>query len=314
MLSPQHVATSTEKLDNPDGLRTPALANMPVRSMLPGPDRSFSGQVTGASVPAKYRQVQPPAAGPHDRKRNQIMSFAFGPIALGFAAGCLSTLSPCVLPLLPIVVGSAAGAHRYGPASLATGLALSFTIIGVFAASVGLTLGLDGEVYRIAGGIVMLLLGMVLLSGWLQARFAIGMSGVGSRAGNLLATIGGGGLRGQFLVGILLGAVWSPCTGPTLGAASLLAAQQKALPQVALTMLMFGLGAAAPLLLVGTLSREMLQRWRGRLLGAGRGGRYAMGGLLVLVAALVLTGADKSVESIFVAHAPDWLIDVSGLV
>ena len=63
------------------------------------------------------------------------------------------------------------------------------------------------------------------------------------------------GLAGQFAVGLLLGAVWSPCVGPTLGAASLLASQGKDLPQVALTMVVFGIGAAVPLILLGLLSR-----------------------------------------------------------
>ena len=60
-----------------------------------------------------------------------------------------------------------------------------------------------------------------------------------------------GGPAGQFGVGVLLGAVWSPCVGPTLGAASLLAAQGRDLGQVALTMFVFGLGAALPLLALG---------------------------------------------------------------
>jgi len=99
------------------------------------------------------------------------------------------------------------------------------------------------------------------------------------------------GLRGQFALGLLLGAVWSPCVGPTLGAASLLAAQGKDLFGVTLTMLAFGLGAALPLLLLGLLSRETMMRWRGRLLGAGKGGKMVLGTLLLIVGVLILTGA-----------------------
>src|SRR3546814_19930163 len=75
------------------------------------------------------------------------------------------------------------------------------------------------------------------------------------------------------LLGLLLGAVWSPCFGPTLGAASVLAAQGKDLGQVALVMIAFGIGAALPLLLLGLVSREVMMRWRDRLLRAGQGGR-----------------------------------------
>jgi len=68
------------------------------------------------------------------------------------------------------------------------------------------------------------------------------------------------GLGGQFLLDLLLGAVWSPCVGPTLGAVSILAAKGENLGQVALTMIAFGLDAALPLILFGLLSREALLR------------------------------------------------------
>jgi cytochrome c-type biogenesis protein len=76
------------------------------------------------------------------------------------------------------------------------------------------------------------------------------------------------GLSGQFALGVLLGVVWSPCVGPTLGAASVLAAQGKNLGSAAATMIAFGIGAAAPLIVLGLLSREALMRWRDHLLKA----------------------------------------------
>ena len=80
-------------------------------------------------------------------------------------------------------------------------------------------------------------------------------------------------LGAQFLLGLLLGAVWSPCVGPTLGAASILAARGENLGEVALTMVAFGIGAAVPLIAIGLLSREALSRWRGRLMEAGKGAK-----------------------------------------
>jgi cytochrome c-type biogenesis protein len=73
---------------------------------------------------------------------------AFGTAALAFVAGVLSILSPCVLPILPIVLGAAASEHRWGPAALAAGLAVSFVAIGLFAATVGYSIGLDSELFR----------------------------------------------------------------------------------------------------------------------------------------------------------------------
>ena len=69
-------------------------------------------------------------------------------LVLSFVAGVLSVLSPCVLPLLPIVLGAAASEHRLGPVALAGGLALSFVAIGLFVAAVGFGLGLSGDLFR----------------------------------------------------------------------------------------------------------------------------------------------------------------------
>ena len=242
------------------------------------------------------------------------MPLAQGIYVLGFAAGGLSTLSPCVLPLLPIVVGSALNAHRFGMLALAAGLALSFAAIGIFIATAGFALGVDDGAFRVVAGVLIGAFGILLLSAQLQTRFAQALSGVEGWFGGVLARIGGEGMTGQFLIGLLLGAVWSPCSGPTLGSAAVLASQQSHLPHAALTMLMFGLGASVPLMVVGSLSREMLKRWRGRLTLTGQGGRWAMGGLMLVVSVLVLSGWDKSLETAFVVHAPNWLTNVSGLI
>src|SRR5271156_1235486 len=111
------------------------------------------------------------------------MAFAAGTYLLGFVAGGLSVLSPCVLPLLPLVVGSAVSAHRYGVIALAAGLALSFAATGVFIAAFGFSLGLDGGVLRLLAGVMMGLFGVVLLSGRLQTHFAAALSGLEGSAG-----------------------------------------------------------------------------------------------------------------------------------
>src|SRR5258708_15630927 len=95
----------------------------------------------------------------------------FGTYALGAVAGMLSTLSPCVLPLLPNVIGSAAVAHRFGAAALAGGVALSYAATGLFVASIGFDIGLDRDILRAAAAIFVLPFGFVLLSYSLQARF-----------------------------------------------------------------------------------------------------------------------------------------------
>jgi cytochrome c-type biogenesis protein len=228
---------------------------------------------------------------------------------LALLAGLLSTLSPCVLPLVPIVVATALGEHRLGPVALAAGLALSFVVIGLLVATVGFAAGLDQDVFRSVAAVLLIVVGGVLLVPRLQLRLASAAGPIGNwaqaQAGGFLTR----GLGGQLAVGVLLGAVWTPCVGPTLGAASVLAARAENLTYVALTMLAFGIGAALPLLAIGMMSREALMRWRNRLLAAGSSGKTLLGVLLVATGALILTGLDKRVETILVDASPAWLTE-----
>lgn len=150
-------------------------------------------------------------------------------------------------------------------------------------------------------------IGLVLLVPRFQTGFA---TAVGPVAGWTEQRFGGfsAGLHGQFGLGLLLGAVWSPCVGPTLGAASLLAARGEHLGQVAFTMGVFGMGAALPLLGLGLLSREVMSRWRGWMMSAGSGMKAAFGAMLLVAGVLVLSGFDKVLEAAMVRSAPSWLV------
>lgn len=236
---------------------------------------------------------------------------SLGTIGLAFLAGALSVLSPCVLPLLPIVLGTAASEHRLGPAALAAGLAISFTAIGLFVATMGFAAGLDTGVFRTVSAILLIAVGVVLLVPRLQEQFAVAAGPVSQWAGGYLDGFAATGLAGQFGLGLLLGAVWSPCVGPTLGAASLLAAKGENLGHVALTMLAFGIGAALPLMLLGFVSRDAMMRWRGRLMETGKAGKALLGVLLLTVGLLVATNFDKRLETILVDASPDWLTELT---
>ncbi len=232
-------------------------------------------------------------------------------LGLALLAGILSTLSPCVVPLLPIVLGAALTEHRFGPVALAAGLALSFVVIGLFVATIGFSIGLDQDLFRNAAAVLLLAIGVVLLTPRLQTQFAVAAGPAGNWIQNRTGGFSTCGFGGQFMVGLLLGAVWSPCVGPTLGAASILAAQGKDLGVVALTMLVFGIGAALPLLIFGTVSREALLRWRTRMLAAGQGGKAAMGAVLIMAGALIITGLDKNLETVLVDASPAWLTELT---
>ncbi len=230
---------------------------------------------------------------------------------VSLAAGALSTLSPCVLPLLPVILGGALGEHRFGILALAGGLTVAFAAAGLLIAGAGHEIGLDGRWLRLAAAVLLAMVGLLLLSTALQARFAHALAPLTNAAHGLIKRLSFSGLRGQFALGLLLGVVWSPCVGPTLGAASIMAARQEALGQATLVMALFGIGAATPLLVLGRLSRAALIRGKVSLVRVGRAGRAALGLVLLALGALAFTGLDRIVEAILVANTPDWLIDLS---
>ncbi len=230
------------------------------------------------------------------------------------AAGVLTVLSPCVLPILPIVFSAAASQHRFGPAALAGGVAVSFAVIGVFLATTGAVVGLDGAIFHRVIGAFLIALGLVMIIPRFHAAFEAFLSPFSSWAAGRTSGVEGRGLWGQAGLGALMGAIWSPCVGPTLGAATVLASQGKDLGAVSLTMGAFAVGAAAPLLAVGSASRSTLQRWRGGLAGAERWGRYLLGGGLVLVGLLAISGLDKALEAVLVRVSPQWLTNLTSSI
>jgi cytochrome c biogenesis protein CcdA len=190
---------------------------------------------------------------------------------------------------------------------------LSFVSIGLFVATIGFGVGLDDGVFRLIGASILLVMGIMLMSEAFQVRLAVAASPLATGAQGLIERLHPVGLQGQFVLGLLLGGVWSPCVGPTLGAAATLAARRQDLFQVVALMIIFGLGAALPMLVIGTLSREMMTRWRGSMAQTGKAGKRVLGVLMVVLAVFILTGTDKSIETALVAWSPHWLINITTL-
>jgi cytochrome c biogenesis protein CcdA len=239
------------------------------------------------------------------------MEFGLGSYGFGFLAGVLSTLSPCVLPIIPILLGTAANAHPRAPLALAGGLAISYALIGTSLAWASSALDIDPAIFRSVGAAILGLLGIVLMSTSLQQRFASATSGLGDAGNSVISRMNLDGLWGQFAIGLVLGVVWSPCVGPTLGAAVVLASQGAHLPQVVLLMGVFGIGAALPVVGLAYIGRGAMLKMRGKLMQAGKAGKTAMGAIMIALAAMILSGADKPIESWLVDHSPAWLTQLT---
>ena len=229
-----------------------------------------------------------------------------------YVAGILTLVNPCVLPLLPVVIAAAFQGSRSGPLMLAAGLTLSFTVIGVGVTAFGHLAGVDGETINRASAAVMAAFGAILLAPpRAQAVLAGVVSPVAGRANAGIDRVQGAGAAGQLAVGALLGAVWSPCIGPTLGGAIALAASGGSLGQAGFTMLAFGVGVSTVLTGLAYGSREILNARRERLAAWTPWAKPIMGAALLLVGAAIFFHLDRMVESWLLDVMPAWLVDLS---
>jgi cytochrome c-type biogenesis protein len=231
-------------------------------------------------------------------------------IPLALFAGVVGVLSPCVWPLVPVVTSSAATGGRAGMTWLAAGMSLSFAAAGTLLTFALVSAGIDPEFFRYVAAVLLVAAALVLLVRPLGEGMARVLSGLVGRSG-----VGGAAARtpgsispaGQFGMGALLGVVWLPCVGPTLGAAIALASLGQSLPMAFLVMLAYGIGTAGILLAAGLASEAGLRRWRPGGLRGGAWGKHLLGGSLLLLGVAVLLGADKWLEARAVDLLPAWI-------
>lgn len=232
-------------------------------------------------------------------------------LVLGFGAGLLTLINPCVLPILPLVIGSALQGNRYGPLALASGMAVTFTVLGVGVSAVGPAFGVDDTVMAMIGAYLMIGFGLVLLVPVLNRGFVAATTGMSGQADETLHELSGNGLRIQFLSGTLLGAVWSPCIGPTLGGAMALASQGKNLWWTGAIMASFALGVSVVILLLSYGTREVVGKRKHVFHVLATKSNWIMGGLLVAVGLSILFGLHHVLEGMLLDVLPYWLQDLS---
>jgi cytochrome c-type biogenesis protein len=201
--------------------------------------------------------------------------------------------------------------HRRAPMALAAGLAISYATVGTALVWAGTGLQLSPELVRRMGSVLLGLFALVVLSSTLQQRFAMATSGIGNAGNQLLSRLQLTGLYSQFVVGLVLGMIWSPCVGPSLGVAIVLASQGKQLASSAALMGLFSLGAALPIVILGYISRSVMTSLRGTLLKAGRVGKVTLGSAMLLISIATLSGRDKRAEGWLLIHSPAWLTDLT---
>ena len=242
---------------------------------------------------------------------NETLSLSH--LGLSLLAGSLTTLSPCVFPVLPLVVGGAVQANRLAPVAMGVGMAGSFALIGLLLGALGPALGIDGESVRTFGGVMLVAFAAVMLIPALSRRFTELMLPIASSANAASSRLDGGSLGGAFLLGGLLGLIWSPCSGPLLASALTLVASDGGAGKGALILGLFGTGAALPLVAVAYASRSGFAKAKGWVLTRVDMVKKGLGVLIGLTGLAILTGGDKWLETQVVNVLPDAWVNLTTL-
>jgi cytochrome c biogenesis protein CcdA/thiol-disulfide isomerase/thioredoxin len=220
-------------------------------------------------------------------------------IGVAFVAGIVTAISPCVLPVLPIVFAGGATGDRRRPYAIVAGLVWSFTLFTLVATALLSALGLPDDLLRnIAIGTVMLV-GLSLLWPRLGALVERPFQALGRR--------NPGGMGGGFLLGVSLGLLFTPCAGPVIAAVAVLASTQRFSVESVLVTLSYALGAGVVLLLIAIAAQRGMNlravQSRAPLI------RRALGGVVVAVAIVMALGLDVKLAS----HVPGYTKALQGL-
>jgi cytochrome c biogenesis protein CcdA/thiol-disulfide isomerase/thioredoxin len=218
-------------------------------------------------------------------------------VGIGFLAGVITAISPCVLPVLPIVLAGSAAGGRRRPVAVVAGLALSFAVFTLFAAWILDRLGLPKDLLRnIAIGLLFLLAASLIVPqlGTILERPFYRFSRFRTR----------GDLGSGFLLGASLGLVFVPCAGPVLGVIATSAASLEFGVRTLVLTAAYAVGIAVPMLAIAIGGQRAVARTKAFRAHA-REFRAALGVVIAAGAFAVVFHVDEKAQTAF-SNYTDW--------
>lgn len=171
-------------------------------------------------------------------------------ILFALLAGALTIGAPCILPLLPILLGSSIGStSKTRPLFIALGFILMFTIVALSLSYLITILNISPNLLRTVATIALGLFGLFMIWPTPFEKITAYLSGFSTKATQLSSKAGTGNLGG-FVLGLMLGLIWTPCAGPVLGSILTLIATQTNLGQAGVLLVAYAIGAGLPMLLI----------------------------------------------------------------
>ena len=221
-------------------------------------------------------------------------------IAVAFVAGLVTAVSPCVLPILPIVLATGADGDRRRPYLVIAGLIASFSFFTLASVQIIQALHIPSSTLRDIAIAIIAIFGLTLLVPALSRVFERATARFPAM-GVRLATPG---VAGGLITGVGLGLVWTPCAGPILGAITSLAVTAPGSAATVALVISYSIGAGLPLLGIALGGRAALARLR--LRSASAWASRALGILVLVTAGLMAVGADTAISADLTNALPDW--------
>ncbi len=219
-------------------------------------------------------------------------------IELAILAGTLTALSPCVLPILPLLIGRSLQSHRYGPVALGIGLVSGFAVAGsVLGIGASWLSGLTNFLRYGALALLFALGILALFPNWSYRLFGYLPIARWTKEQPRI------GLWGEFYLGTQLGLLWTPCAGPILGSILVLAAVKHQVLSAFGLLIAYGLGAALPLIALAYGGRRLSQKLLG--LRSSSVLLQKIGGVIVIITAIaILLGWDVQIQLLLAPFFP----------
>lgn len=219
-----------------------------------------------------------------------------------FLAGIVTVLSPCIFPLLPIILSSSDTSGKQKPLGVVTGFILSFTFFTLFLATIVQYSGIPADSLRVFAVFVLLIFGLSLLSNAIQARIEI----IFSKFANLMpVSKNKTGFVGGVLIGISLGLLWTPCVGPILASVISLAITGAVTAQAFLITLAYAFGTGIPMLLIMFAGSTALKKVPWLVNNTGRI-QKGFGVLMLLTAVCIFFGIDRRFQTYILNTFPNY--------
>jgi len=203
-------------------------------------------------------------------------------------------LSPCILPILPIVLASSLDGGKRRPLGIITGFIVAFSGFALLSRQILGWLHIDSQIVRDTALILLIIFGLTMMSRKVSDKLLSATQGLANFGQNITTRWSQtNGYMGGVAIGTLIGAIWTPCAGPIMAAAIVQIIQARNNFEATLTVIMFALGAGLPMLLVALMGRTLLSRMT-FLKTNSYAVRKGLGIIIILTAILIYKGADVS--------------------